>query len=628
MAQASAFATGSACALQHGSASVVQTPLRPIYSDCTSYGLSDLTDVTISSLFGELFRRGGVHPPQDVEDALQHLVATMVAMAEGTAPPVFSLSSLDPGVGKTTTLIHFVQALLRSQQHKGIGVILCMSRREEIVRLVEEMNLAEPDFAVFTSDGEVNRLSSTPHDEARVLFTTHAMVVSRCRDRRFSDADVLHYQGEVRAVRIWDEAMLPGDLVSLSTDQLAALRDPLRASHPALVEIIEGLERKLNAARVPCTLIWPDIEEDTGITNWSARQGLDQRYATYLDTLYSLAGRRVLLRKPNPASPVITALDSRDAIPDDLAPMVILDASGRVRTTYQQWEKSQGNLKRLKAANRSYRNLSIRVMDKGSGKASWSKNDDALAREVAQLIDTKPEEDWLVFYHKGVKGGAIPDMIKGLLNSNPDRVSFLNWGKHQGTNEYRHISNVILAGMNNHPETDYEMKARYYSGIGNDQKVPQTLVEEMAAGEHKHHILQALCRSAVREGSGSECSPCNAYIIAPKRSGIRNLLPEIFPGCMIGTWEQARKKLTGKVQEALTYIEMFFDDYPEGTLPFTELRSELGYDASNFRRRIRDHDTFRAALEEMGIEETTTGNAGHRNALAMTWKAIGLVDST
>ena len=216
-----------------------------------------------------------------------------------------------------------------------------------------------------------------------------------------------------------------------------------------------------------------------------------------LDSLYALSGRRALMRKPHNARQAITALDTRDAIPGDLAPAVVLDASGRVRATYGHWEKATGKLKRLPSVARSYHNLSVHVMDKGSGKNAWMSNGATLAREVAQMIDSKPTEDWLVVYQIGVNGGTIPDQIMGLLSTNADRFSFLNWGKHQGTNEFRNIQNVILAGLNNHPETDYEMKARYYSGIRNYQQVPKTLVQDIEAGEQKHHILQALRRSAV-----------------------------------------------------------------------------------------------------------------------------------
>jgi hypothetical protein len=105
MAQASAFATGSACASGHGSASVVQTPIRPPYSNSTTYSSGDLADATTTSLLDTLTQHGGGLPQRDVATALREPVATMAAMADGTAPPRFFLSSLDPGVGKTTTLI-------------------------------------------------------------------------------------------------------------------------------------------------------------------------------------------------------------------------------------------------------------------------------------------------------------------------------------------------------------------------------------------------------------------------------------------------------------------------------------------------------------------------------------------
>ncbi|SLN32579.1 hypothetical protein ROG8370_01291 [Roseovarius gaetbuli] len=617
MAQASALAIGSACALRHESVSVVQTPLRPLYRHCTSNRSGDLADATTSSLFAVLKQRGGGLLHQDTAIALRELVATMKAIADGSADPCFYLSSLDPGVGKTTTLIRFVTELLGSEQHEGVAVLLCFSRLEEIARLVEEMGLDEADYAVLTSDDEANRLSSTLPSEARVLFTTHSMVMSRCRGHRFSDVEVFHYLGEVRAVRIWDEAMLPGEVVSLNTDQLAALREPLRLSHPALAQMVEELELALKASDGSGTYDWPDVEDATGIALRSARQGLEQRQASYLEGLYALSGRCVLLRRPHNATKVITALDSRDAIPDDFAPVVILDASGRVRSTYSQWEKHKGNLVRLPSAVRSYRNLTVHVMDKGSGKTTWTQNGNALAREVAIKIDSKPDEEWLVIYHKGVNGGAIPDQVMGLLSSDPSRVHFLNWGKHQGTNKFRHIQNVILAGMNNHPETDYEMKARHYSGIPNDHDVPKALVDDMQAGEHMHHILQALCRSAVRQGNGSDCSPCNAYIIAPKRSGIRAFLTEVFPGCTVSTWLPTEKKPKGKVQQALLFVEMHFKDCPDEVLLFTKLQSELEItNASNFRNRIRHHEDFKAGLEALGVEEVTVGNRHHRNAFA------------
>lgn len=171
------------------------------------------------------------------------------------------------------------------------------------------------------------------------------------------------------------------------------------------------------------------------------------------------------------------------------------------------------------------------------------------------------------------------------------------------------------------------MLARYYGGIGSDEMVPKDLLDQMRSGEHMHHILQALCRSSVRQGRDSGCGPCNAYIIAPKRSGIRDLLPEIFPGCKVGTWRPNKTKATGKVQQALTYVKMHFDDYPDEPLRFSELQSELNItSSSNFRKTIRNHDTFKAGLEALGIEEATVGNYRYRNALVRKPETFGPIE--
>lgn len=268
-------------------------------------------------------------------------------------------------------------------------------------------------------------------------------------------------------------------------------------------------------------------------------------------------------------------------------------------------------------------------MDKGAGKTAWMRDGVALAGEVARLIDSKPDEEWLVIYHSGVNGGAVPDQISGLLSANPDRVSFLNWGKHKGTNAFRHIQNVILAGLNNHPAMDYEMKARYHNGIPNDRPVPQTLVKEIEAGEQKHHILQALCRSSVRQGKGSDCGPCNAYIIAPKRSGVRDFLPEVFPGCIVGTWSPSKNKLTGWVADAVTEVRSFFACDPDGVLLYKDLRDALQItDASNFNKRVRRHESYKRELDNMGIEEVATGSHRHCNALARRCMPFGPVEGS
>jgi hypothetical protein len=123
-------------------------------------------------------------------------------------------------------------------------------------------------------------------------------------------------------------------------------------------------------------------------------------------------------------------------------------------------------------------------------------------------------------------------------------------------------------------------------------------------GEHRHLILQALCRGSVRKCQDDMCAPCDAYIIAATRSGIRETLPKIFPGCRVVRWQPVQKALSGKVKEAAEFVINWFKKNPDGLLPFNKVRKAIGIEgASNFRRDVRKNPDFREALANHDIAE-------------------------
>ena len=176
-----------------------------------------LTQETIARLRG-YFDAKGQHPSEDMWTALTELASVLEAMAEGRCPQKFFLSSLDPGVGKTQTVTHFLKALTASTDHLDVGVLICVSRLDEIDRFVAEMELARIDYAVLTSDQERNKLGigSERSRLARVLFTTQQMIESRGAGRDFDDIRAFQFFGRPRQVRIWDESILPGQPVTLN----------------------------------------------------------------------------------------------------------------------------------------------------------------------------------------------------------------------------------------------------------------------------------------------------------------------------------------------------------------------------------------------------------------------------
>ena len=169
---------------------VVQNPLRDRpKEDCTTPRApaihSSLTQQTMTSLRSE-FDSVGHFPSTSQYEAIEDLIRTFVAMADGTCRRNFYLSCLDPGVGKTSAVKHFVRHLLGSSHHQGVSVLICLTRKAEITRLVKDMGLLPSQFAVLTSDEAINDLSPTPEQEARVMFTTHQMVQSRCGGGNFT----------------------------------------------------------------------------------------------------------------------------------------------------------------------------------------------------------------------------------------------------------------------------------------------------------------------------------------------------------------------------------------------------------------------------------------------------------
>jgi len=118
------------------------------------------------------FSAQGHAPSAAMWKALGAVAETMETMAEGGCSPLIHVSSLDPGVGKTTTVICFLRALLASDTHSDVAALVCVRRKDQIEAIVREADLAAAGFAVLTADAELNRLGGALPTKARVLFTT------------------------------------------------------------------------------------------------------------------------------------------------------------------------------------------------------------------------------------------------------------------------------------------------------------------------------------------------------------------------------------------------------------------------------------------------------------------------
>ena len=594
----------------NGGQTCKKTPLYeiapPSAQPVPSRPLADQTMVSLRDYFA-----GRQHAPSEAMwVALRAVAEAMEGMAEGRCPPLIHLSSLDPGVGKTTTVICFLRALLASNAHTDVAALVCVRRKDQIEAIVKEANLDPDDFAVLTADKELNGLGCGSPPKARVLFTTHSMIERRCeRSGSFERVAAFHYKGEPRAVRIWDEAILPGQPLTISRDALALLLAPLRGRYPALVGDIEDLFTKLKTTKSGTVICLPDLAEVHDVDLNEVLEVVAERPEQELaaEVLWFLFGEHVTVRQDGALGN--TMLDYKDTLPHDIRPLLALDASARVRTVYDCWQEGRGGISKLPNAPKRYDDLSIHVWSRGGGKSAFRKEGDVLVEGIASTIRTRPNEEWLVVHHK--KEGIdrdIEEEVRALLPQTA-QVHFLNWGSHDATNDFATVPNIILAGILFMRPSYYEALGRLASGHPSSRgHFDDRKIKKVTVGEHRHLILQALCRGAVRKCAGEGCPPAHAYIIASRRSGIAGELQSIFPGAHVLPWRPVKKALKGKVAEAVEFIATQLGSAPSSTVTFKQVMAHIGWtDGKEFKRRIRHHDDFIEALDDAGIEEWGPG---------------------
>ncbi|WP_146207503.1 hypothetical protein [Azospirillum sp. TSH20] len=558
----------------------------------------------------EYFTSVGHSPSRSMWEALSDQAKAMEAMAAGTALPSLYLSSLDPGVGKTQTLYAFVRNLVRSPAHAGVGVLICLGRLEEVRSFVQGMNafgvLPPTAVAVMTSDPALNALGHPVPQEAQVLVTTHQRL-ERMRGRRLSDASAFFYQGRPRAVRVWDESFLPARAVVLNTNIIAGLLETLSTINPDLRARIMATVNEVEGLPDNSTYTVPDFAAEFGIGLPKVMRAMGRRAPTRLKDaaadLWHLSGRTVSVRCGNRDGWAL--VDYRDSLPPDMAPMLILDASGRVRATYDDME-ARGLLARLQSAVKRYDNLTVHLWDKGGGKSSFSNHGDELCKEVARMVLTKPQEPWLVIVHNpDPTGGDYERLIRQHLQAADVDVAFLTWGNHMATNAYVDRPNVILAGTLFYGTAQYEaLKRSVADQRASDASVSAEALARVKMGETMHHLLQALCRASVRRCVGDGCPPTNAYVIGDSRHDFKGALAEAFPGARVRPWRPEGLKLTGYVAKAIAYLTEMAKVVQAGAkVRFKEVAQAIGMKPENFNKDVREHSVFSEALDELGIVE-------------------------
>ena len=176
------------------------------------------------------------------------------------------------------------------------------------------------------------------------------------------------------------------------------------------------------------------------------------------------------------------------------------------------------------------------------------------------------------------------------------------------TNEHRDCDRIILAGTLFYRLSQYEALTHLSAGHQAKQgRSPEMWVDKITIGESRDQILQAASRGAIRYADGDQCQPAKLFVIASARSGIRDALPDIFPGCKVGEWEPVVRMVTetlkGYAKAAYDELSRWVEEGGEGVFTFARMKKAIDLHHTGNFKRMRLNPDFEEAAATLGLIE-------------------------
>jgi hypothetical protein len=301
--------------------------------------------------------------------------------------------------------------------------------------------------------------------------------VSEAGRRDFVDLSQFWFLDAPRAVRAWDEAIVPTRSMTLRSDDILAIArqvgqrgrryDFAKTLTDFVCDELRGEGKDKSIVTVPD---WPSNLPLDEAQTWTNDESLQAAMAR----LEKLSGHKCRVRFNVGAG---TVLHWENFLPKGFAPLLVLDASGRHRSVYSHWFKGRGDLRYLHSPKKTFQNLTVHFMDKPSGQDAYRPkilngrmnwNWRHIVRETDKVLKQIPQGEGSLVVHLKPAEHAI-DIEKqlrrlqtGLKPLRPaiPGVSFLTWGRHTGSNEYRDAKHAIVTHVLRYPAPEIEALGR------------------------------------------------------------------------------------------------------------------------------------------------------------------------
>lgn len=574
----------------------------------------------LRNLCSTLYKWGNP-PSTEAIEGFKALFSVLYDSASGKASPSYYLASFDPGVGKTEAIVAFVKTWEEYGFVPRGGVLITVETLPQVKSYVDRLGLKPSDFACFTSDADLNHLGlgSASRNRAKVLITTQNMIRSRVgeqviRDGRsgftkkvvkFADADDFHYLFGKRKLIVWDEGFVPSKPISISLHALAGLVSRFEHLGGGLPDDIADFVAEVSAGavgtafRVPPSFVKAKALGKAGtLPDGSMLADNDVRT---LDAVARASGRSLVLKAYGGRSS-LRLVGAAAPLPPDFAPVVILDASGRVRGTYEVMER-RGVLTRLPVVLNDYRNMHLYFWHTPCGRATLRDPVKAagLFDAVAEAIQKRPGEEWLVIGPKPEAAKRGLDVMREVnlrLPGGTTVINYVHFGKHTATNDYAHVRNVVILGSYILPDAAYDALASA-SNCGDHLSMDDAERKEFIEQEAAHNVLQAVLRANGRNSKSSFAGECNVYVALSLNIDARTC-QKAFPGCEFDLWRPS-DSLSPEAIRLADVIDKHFSRTGNKAISKKDARKLAGINSGSLARML-NRNSVRMLLSSKRIE--------------------------
>lgn len=559
-------------------------------------------------------------PSDEMLEALRDIPQTVADIIEGKAEKKYYLCPIDTGVGKTVTLAHTIKWLREDAPWKylDIGSVIGLERMDQIegmAQQLEALGVKKTEYAVYTGAGNKHNnwgMGKANAGKAPVLLTTHAMIERRIIGKDWDECDEFFYKEKPRLLKIWDESIAPGKTITVGQPRLFGLLS-CNVKPAALYNTIHKFVYEVSVAKNGDKVDIPDFADHYELGSAIASIKSSRNELNLTDTLadlWELSGRaaRVAYDGKSAKNTLVQyRLDKTDA----MLPMLCLDASARVKGSYELQERNQGNIHRLKGSPKSYSNVTFNILPKTRGKTLYGKRYTDTINDVVSLIERFSDKNILVLHPKVGWGlGDIPGDVmaaltapKGMIAQNrepPKNLVFCNWGKHTATNEYKDSNVIIAATTLFYPESALQATTRLSADRDVEFDVERYEYQIVRRGAMLADFLQAFSRGCMRELEGNEAKACRVFVPLSDRRLVK-LLPDVFPGAtFLRGWGPDKVKMK---KEAIVdkptreeQVLAFIKGWPgHGTTIYhDEIYTAIGMKQGNFSRLMNTYDMKKA----------------------------------